>query len=68
MSYRIHTNHLRLLELSPFERHPRGGWRFGTTRISDAIVARLVDGRRAKICGDRVIAVAASITTGGAMA
>jgi len=59
---------LRLLELSPFERHRRGGWRFGTKRISDAVVARLVAGRRAEITGDRVIAIAAQPATGGAMA
>ncbi|WP_315759343.1 hypothetical protein [Bradyrhizobium sp. SZCCHNRI2007] len=59
---------LRLLELSPFERGPRGGWRFGAKRISDAVVDRLVDSRRAEIRGDRVVAVAAPTTTGGAMA
>ncbi|CAL77381.1 hypothetical protein BRADO3603 [Bradyrhizobium sp. ORS 278] len=67
MSYKVHTDHLRLLELSPFERRLRGGWRWGTKRISDAVVARLVDSRRAEIRGDRVIAVAAPTTTGGAM-
>ncbi|MGJ4888899.1 hypothetical protein ACQR1Y_11935 [Bradyrhizobium sp. HKCCYLRH3099] len=61
-------NHLRLLDLSPFERCPRGGWRFGTKRISDAVVARLVDNRRAEICGDRVVAVKPPTTTGDAMA
>ena len=48
----------RLLKLSPFERRPRGGWRFGTKRISNAIVDRLVASRHAKIIGDRVIAIA----------
>jgi hypothetical protein len=50
-----YTDHdyCRLLELSPFERR-RGGWRFGTKRISDAIVDRLVAGRRVFITGDQV--------------
>jgi hypothetical protein len=68
MAARLRFNHLRLLELSPFERHPRGGWRFGTKRISDAVVARLVDGRRAEIRGDRLVAIISPPPTGGAMA
>ncbi|WP_316234624.1 MULTISPECIES: hypothetical protein [unclassified Bradyrhizobium] len=64
MSRRVDFNrhdYLRLLKLSPFERrrtkaNPRGGWRFGTKRISDAIVDRLVASRRAEIIGDRLVA------------
>jgi hypothetical protein len=67
MAYRIHTDYLRLLELSPFEQGPRGGWRFGTKRISDAVVAHLLASRRAEIRGGRLVAVP-STTTGGAMA
>jgi hypothetical protein len=50
---------LRLLEISPFERRARGGWRFGTKVISDAVVDRLVAGRRALIEGDRVLPICA---------
>jgi|GEM_PF-5258914 len=32
---------LRLLEFSPFQQRP-GGWRFGTKRISDGVVERLI--------------------------
>lgn len=39
---------VRLLELAPFERR-RGRWQFGTRRISDTVVARLVAGGRARI-------------------
>jgi hypothetical protein len=45
---------LRLLELSPFERRPRGGWRFGTKVISDDVVGRLISSRRAFLDGDQV--------------
>lgn len=41
--------YLSLLKLSPFERHPRGGWRFGTRRIADSVVERMVACRRATI-------------------
>ncbi|MGJ5163209.1 hypothetical protein [Bradyrhizobium sp. HKCCYLR1051] len=61
-------NHLRLLELSPFERGPRGGWRFGAKRISDAVVDRLVASRRAEIRNGRVIPARPPTTDGGAMA
>ncbi|EJN15727.1 hypothetical protein PMI42_00745 [Bradyrhizobium sp. YR681] len=47
---------LRLLKFSPFERAPRGGWRFGTRRIGDAVVARLVASGRAEIRGEQLIA------------
>jgi len=46
--------HLRLLKLSPFERATRGGWRFGTRRIGDGVVARLIASGRAEIIGDRL--------------
>ena len=40
--------YLKLLELSPFERCQRGGWRFGTRRIAASVVDRLtVSGRAA---------------------
>ena len=45
---------LRLLELSPFERRPAGGWRFGTRNIRDGVVLGLVASGRARIEGDRV--------------
>lgn len=47
---------LRLLKLSPFERRPRGGWRFGTKTIADSVVARLVAAGRAEIRGNQVVA------------
>ncbi|MGJ5000532.1 hypothetical protein ACQR10_04360 [Bradyrhizobium sp. HKCCYLRH2060] len=68
MTYRIHPNYIRLLELSPFERGPRGGWRFGAKRISDAVVDRLVASRRAEIRNGRVIPASPPTTDGGAMA
>ena len=46
--------HLRLLKLSPFERAKRGGWRFGTRRIGDGVVARLIASGRAEIVGGRL--------------
>jgi hypothetical protein len=51
-----HTFHnqryfLRLLEISPFERRPRGGWRFGTKIISDAVVERLLACGHAEVAG-----------------
>lgn len=45
---------LKLLELSPFERRPRGGWRFGTKTISDVVVDRLVASGRAVRLGGRI--------------
>lgn len=62
------AKYIRLLELSPSERCPRGGWRFGTKRISDATVGRLVDSRRAEIRGDSVITLPPVNSEGGAMA
>lgn len=45
---------LRLLEHSPFERRPRGCWRFGTKVISDAAVERLLASGRVEIVGSTV--------------
>jgi hypothetical protein len=45
---------LALLKLSPFERSPRGGWRFGTRRISDGVVANLIASGRAEMFGERL--------------
>jgi hypothetical protein len=45
---------LRLLEISPFEQRPRGGWRFGTKIISDTVVDRLLAAGRAEIVGAQV--------------
>jgi hypothetical protein len=47
---------VRLLELGQFERRPRGGWRFGTRRISDT--DRLVASGRAEIVGGRYLQLA----------
>ncbi|WP_316184669.1 MULTISPECIES: hypothetical protein [unclassified Bradyrhizobium] len=61
MTRRVDFNrhdYLRLLKLSPFERRPRGGWRFGTKRISNTVVERLVASRRAEIIGNRLVAIA----------
>lgn len=43
---------VRLLKFSPFERAPRGGWRFGTRRIGDSVVAKLIASGRAEIRGE----------------
>lgn len=49
---------LRLLRLGPFERRQiRGrdrGWRFGTRRIADSVVDRLVAAGRAEIADNQV--------------
>lgn len=48
---------LKLLDLSPFEqrRTKSGlGWRFGTKKIGDTIVARLIASGRAQRVGDRI--------------
>lgn len=52
----------RLLAIAPFERRPRGGWRFGTKLISEAVIFRLVTNRHAIVVGDRVLPFA---TIGG---
>lgn len=45
---------LRLLDIQPLERRARGGWRFGTRRIGESVVARLIASGRAEIRGDRL--------------
>ncbi|WFU31237.1 hypothetical protein QA635_32445 [Bradyrhizobium brasilense] len=45
---------IRLLEFGAFERRSRGGWRFGTKTISDAVAERLISSGRAEIIGDRL--------------
>lgn len=49
--FQYDRNYLRLLELSPFERRPGGGWRFGTKIIGDVIVDRLLASGRAEVSG-----------------
>lgn len=44
---------LRMLRLSPFQQRP-GGWRFGTRRISQAVVDRLIASGRARIEGGQL--------------
>ncbi|NEU95081.1 hypothetical protein [Bradyrhizobium uaiense] len=51
---RNHYIALALLEYSPFERHPRGGWRFGARKITREMADRLIAGGRAKIVGDKL--------------
>lgn len=46
--------HLSLLKLSPFEQATRGGWRFGTRRIRNSVVARLIASGRAEIVEGRL--------------
>jgi hypothetical protein len=46
--------YLTLLKLSPFERHHRDGWRFGTRRIADSVVERLTASGRAASDNARV--------------
>jgi hypothetical protein len=45
---------VRLLKLSPFERAARGGWRFGTRRISDGVASRLIASGRAEVIGGQL--------------
>lgn len=45
---------LRLLDTQPLERRARGGWRFGTRRISDRVVARLIASGRAEVVGEKL--------------
>lgn len=44
---------LLLLKLAPFQRRP-GGWRFGTKRIDEGVIERLVAKGRAGRDGERV--------------
>lgn len=48
--YRI----LRMLEMAPFERRPRGGWRFGTKCIADSAIDQLIRNGRARRDGDKI--------------
>ncbi len=50
---------LRLLKISPFQQRS-GGWRFGTKRISNDVVSRLIASGAARVEGDKLI------RTGGA--
>ncbi|BCA04162.1 hypothetical protein [Bradyrhizobium diazoefficiens] len=45
---------LRLLDIQPLERRARGGWRFGTRRISDGVADRLIASGRAEIRGSKL--------------
>lgn len=49
-----HRLTLRLLDIQPLERRARGGWRFGTRRIGDRVVAKLIASGRAEIRGGKV--------------
>lgn len=51
---RHHKLLLRLLDIQPLERRARGGWRFGTRRIGESVVAKLIASGRAEIRGDRL--------------
>jgi len=57
---------LRLLEHGPFEKRPRGGWRFGTKVISEATVESLLASGRAEIVGPKLKLKTAAKTTAGA--
>ncbi|EHR01353.1 hypothetical protein [Bradyrhizobium sp. WSM471] len=45
---------LRLLQHGPFQRRPRGGWRFGVKVISDGVVERLLAGGHTEIAGSQL--------------
>lgn len=46
--------YLRLLQMAPFERR-RGGWRFGTNRLADDVVERLLEADLVERDGDRIL-------------
>lgn len=46
--------YLRLLKMGRFQRR-RGGWRFGTNRINEAVVLRLLDFGRVVRIGDTIM-------------
>ena len=52
--YNSQFKYLRMLRLGPFERRTGDGWRFGTRRIADSVVDRLVANGRAEIEGGLV--------------
>lgn len=56
---RVDSRALRMLKLSAFERR-RGGWRFGTKRIGDVVVERLIARGSAVQIGDRVVLAASA--------
>jgi hypothetical protein len=46
--------YLRLLKMGQFQRR-RGGWRFGTNKINEAVVLRLLDFGRVVRIGDTIM-------------
>ena len=48
------SRYLRLLQMGPFQRR-RGGWRFGTNRLDDEVVQRLVDDGRVVRIGSLIM-------------
>ena len=45
---------IRLLQIQPLERAPRGGWRFGLRRVSDGVAQRLIASGRAEVVEGRL--------------
>ena len=54
---RAHYQAIAILKIAPFEAHAAGGWRFGTRRIDDSVVDRLVANGRAVIDGGTVLLI-----------
>lgn len=48
------NRYCRLLKMGPFERRG-GGWRFGTNRISENVVERLIESGRVVRIGNRIM-------------
>lgn len=46
----------RLLDISPFQQRS-GGWRFGTKRISDVVIARLIESGAARVDGLQLVRI-----------
>lgn len=46
--------YLRLLKLSPFQQRS-GGWRFGTRRMADSVIERLIASGRARVAGEQLV-------------
>jgi hypothetical protein len=44
-----------MMKFAPFQRSASRGWRFGTRRIAEIVVGRLIASGRAKIEGERLI-------------